>query len=103
MPALHLCARGVGASGDGDRLNEISVDHVFGDPFRKSRFKELERENLRLRRAVADLTLDKLILKEAAEWRESAYGYKETFSRPKSTSALPPTADILVAVADFRV
>ncbi len=31
------------------------------------RFKELERENLRLRRAVADLTLDKLILKEAVE------------------------------------
>ena len=30
------------------------------------RFKELERENLRLRRAIADLTLDKLILKEAA-------------------------------------
>ena len=31
------------------------------------RLKELERENARLRRAVADLTLDKLILKEAAE------------------------------------
>ncbi len=31
------------------------------------RFKELERENVRLRRAVADLTLDKLILKEVAE------------------------------------
>ena len=31
------------------------------------RMKELERENVRLRRAVADLTLDKLILKEAAE------------------------------------
>ncbi len=31
------------------------------------RLKELERENLRLKRAVADLTLDKLILKEAAE------------------------------------
>jgi len=30
------------------------------------RLKELERENLRLRQAVADLTLDKLILKEAA-------------------------------------
>ena len=30
-------------------------------------FKELERENLQLRRSVADLTLDKLILKEAAE------------------------------------
>jgi putative transposase len=31
------------------------------------RLKELERENNRLKRAVADLTLDKLILKEAAE------------------------------------
>ena len=30
------------------------------------RLKDLETENLRLRRAVADLTLDKLILKEAA-------------------------------------
>ena len=31
------------------------------------RLKELEQKNLRLRRAVSDLTLDKLILKEAAE------------------------------------
>ena len=31
------------------------------------RLKELERENTRLTRAVADLTLNKLILKEAAE------------------------------------
>jgi putative transposase len=31
------------------------------------RLKELELENLRLKRAVADLTLDKLILKEAAK------------------------------------
>ena len=31
------------------------------------RLKELERENGRLRRAVADLTLDKLILEEAAK------------------------------------
>ena len=30
------------------------------------RSKDLETENTRLRRAVADLTLDKLILKEAA-------------------------------------
>ena len=30
------------------------------------RLKELERENQRLRRAVSDLTLDKLILTEAA-------------------------------------
>ena len=31
------------------------------------RLKELERENGRLKRTVADLTLDKLILEEAAE------------------------------------
>ena len=31
------------------------------------RLKELERENTRLKRAVADLTLEKLVLKEAAE------------------------------------
>ena len=31
------------------------------------RLKELEHENTRLKRAVADLTLDKLILKEAVE------------------------------------
>jgi len=30
------------------------------------RLKELERENERLRKAVSDLTLDKMILKEAA-------------------------------------
>jgi len=31
------------------------------------RMKELERENSRLKKAVADLTLDKLILREALE------------------------------------
>ena len=31
------------------------------------RLKALEQKNARLKRAVADLTLDKLILKEAAE------------------------------------
>jgi transposase-like protein len=31
------------------------------------RLKELERENVRLKKAVAELTLDKLILKEALE------------------------------------
>ena len=31
------------------------------------RLKQLEQENVRLKRAVADLTLDKQILKEAAE------------------------------------
>ena len=29
------------------------------------RFKEIEKENLRLRKAVSNLTLDKLILEEA--------------------------------------
>ena len=33
----------------------------------------------------------------------TAYGYIRTSSRPKSTSALPPKADVSVAVADFRV
>ena len=31
------------------------------------RLKELEQENARLKRAFADLTMDRLILKEAAE------------------------------------
>jgi len=31
------------------------------------RLKDLEKENLRLRKAVSDLTLDKLILQEAAK------------------------------------
>ena len=34
------------------------------------RLKELEKENARLRRAVSDLTLDKLILTEAAKGTE---------------------------------
>ena len=38
----------------------LKVDQV-------KRMKELERENVRLRKAVSDLTLDKLILKEALE------------------------------------
>jgi hypothetical protein len=33
----------------------------------------------------------------------SEFGYERTFSRPKSTSALPPGADNLVAITDFRV
>jgi putative transposase len=36
------------------------------EPCQVRRLKELESENARLRRAVADLTLDKLILKGAA-------------------------------------
>ncbi len=32
----------------------------------------------------------------------SAYGYKQTFSGPKSMSALPPKADIPRSTLDFR-
>jgi hypothetical protein len=35
--------------------------------------------------------------------RMSLVGYKQTSSRPKSISALPPKAEVLVAVTDFRV
>ena len=35
--------------------------------------KRLQKEKERLRRAVSDLTLDKLILKEAASWISLAY------------------------------
>ena len=34
--------------------------------------------------------------------RESGFGYKQTSSRPKSTSALPPKADVSPTLADFR-
>ena len=38
---------------------------MSGDQLR--RLRELEKENVRLRRAISDLTLDKQILKEAAQ------------------------------------
>lgn len=57
-------------------IREIGVSEVTFYSWRKDyggmradqlkRLKELEKENERLRRAVSDLTLDKLILKEAA-------------------------------------
>ena len=37
-------------------------------PSKVKRMKELEKENQRLRRAVSDLTLDKLILKESLDY-----------------------------------
>ena len=39
---------------------------------RAHRLKELERENARLRKAVSDLTLDKLILNEALSGKYQA-------------------------------
>ena len=60
----------------GDICREIGVSDATYYKWRKAfggmgveqarRLKELERENARLKKAVAELTLDKLILKEAA-------------------------------------
>jgi putative transposase len=60
-----------------DAVRQISVTEQTYYRWRKQyggmsrgqlkRLKELEKENLRLRRAVSDLTLDKLILTEAAQ------------------------------------
>ena len=59
-----------------DAIRQIGVSEVTYYRWRQEygglkteqvkRLKELEQENTRLRRAVSDLTLDKLILKEAA-------------------------------------
>jgi transposase-like protein len=60
-----------------DAIRQIGVSEVTYYRWRKEyggmgadqlkRLKELEKENQRLRRAVSDLTLDKLILSEAAK------------------------------------
>ena len=60
-----------------DAIRQIGVSEVTYYRWRKEfggmkadqlkRLKELEKENQRLRRAVSDLTLDKLILAEAAK------------------------------------
>jgi putative transposase len=60
-----------------DAIRQIGVSEVTFYRWRKEyggiktdqlkRLKELEKENQRLRRAVSDLTLDKLILTEAAK------------------------------------
>ena len=60
-----------------DAIRQIGVTEVTFYRWRKEygglsadqlkRLKELEKENERLRRAVSDLTLDKLILAEAAK------------------------------------
>ncbi len=60
-----------------DAICQIGVTEIIYYRWRKEyggpkmgqvrRMKELEKENLRLRKAVSDLTLDKLILAEAAK------------------------------------
>ena len=53
----------------GSQIRPITAGGEYGGLTveQAKRLKELEKGNLRLRRAVSDLTLDKLILKEAAE------------------------------------
>ena len=48
-------------------IDQLLVRTSAGHEEQARRMKELERENARLKRAVAELTLDKQILKEAAE------------------------------------
>jgi transposase-like protein len=50
------------------------------------RMKDLEKENARLRRAISDLTLDKLILQEAA--RGSRKACRAQTIEPRATTAL---------------
>ena len=67
--------QGQGSSAS-DAIRQIGVTEVTYYRWRREygsmktdqlrRLKELEKENARLRRAVSDLTLDKLILAEAA-------------------------------------
>ncbi len=49
------------------------------------RLKDLETENSRLRRAVSDLTLDKLILQEAARGTE---GQRSKTTKPRASPRL---------------
>ena len=68
-----LTARGTPVA---DAIRQIGVTEVTYYRWRKEygglksdqvrRIKDLEQENARLRRAISDLTLDKLILQEAA-------------------------------------
>ena len=64
---------------------------------------------VRMSRVYSNIdSTESLILKHCIKSFErpdffNTLGYKQTSSRPKSTSALPPIADILVAVTDFRL
>ncbi len=57
------------------------------------RLKDLEKENVRLKKAVAELTLDKLILKEAAEgplrYAPAATAGRQMESKSNLTIGLP--------------
>ena len=58
--------------------------------------KDLERENQRLRRAIADLTPDKLILKEAQIVIESWRRHTNSVRPHASLSYQPPAPEVFV-------
>jgi putative transposase len=57
------------------------------------RLKDLELENARLRRAVSDLTLDKLILREAA--RGNFFSIRGSWINPLACGSSPCAATVL--------
>ena len=100
-PTVEQAAGGRGGAGEGpDGRRSMPQAGGDGQTFYRWRseygglkldqakpLKELERENARLKRAVAELTLDKLILKEAAEGHfqvPSAADVASTRSAPSS-------------------
>ena len=64
--SVKLMSRELGITEQTDYRWRREYVGMKGEPGAR-RLKELERENGRLKRAVADLTLDKLILEEAAK------------------------------------
>jgi putative transposase len=85
-----------------DAVRSIGVTEVTSDRWRQEygglgtcqikRLKALETENARLRRAVAELTLDKLILKEAAAGNYRAPRVAAPASSTSETSFGSPSA-----------
>jgi hypothetical protein len=65
---LSFLLQALSLTGGGRAVHPISWRNEFGGLKRDQvkRLKELEKENERLRKAVSDLTLEKLVLKEAA-------------------------------------
>ena len=86
----------------GDAIRSIGVTEVTYYRWRKEygglrsdqvrRMKDLETENRRLRKAIADLTLDTLILREAARGNGPAPRADAPASRMSWTSCTSPSA-----------
>ena len=98
-----------------DAIRQIGVSEVTYYRWRQEygglkteqvkRLKELETENARLRRAVSDLTLDKLILREAARGNSSLFGshYASSFLQIPSVRDHPARLLLLFEVSLCRL